>query len=115
MKIASLICAVVLALALSGFAADQPKGKKATLTGELKCAKCALKEGDKCQTVLQVDFGSPGKPSIMTYYLTDNAVAKDFHPKICHETKKGKVTGYIEKGTSKDKFPFFAITIEEIK
>jgi hypothetical protein len=115
MKKASLICAVVLALALPGFAEDQPKGKKATLTGELKCAKCALKEGDKCQTVLQVDFGVPGKPSIVTYYLTDNDVAKNFHPKICHETKKGKVMGYIEKSTSKDKHPFVAITIEEVK
>jgi len=115
MKRASLICAFVLALVASSFAADEVKGKKATLTGELKCAKCALKEGDKCQTVLQVDFGAAGKHSIVTYYLEDNEVAKSFHPNVCHETKKAKVSGFIGKRISKEKYPFTATKIEEVK
>jgi hypothetical protein len=49
------------ALALPAFAAD----KEVTVTGDGKCAKCALKETDKCQNAIQTQEN--GKTT--TYYL----------------------------------------------
>ena len=60
-----------------------------TITGEAKCAKCALKEGDKCQTVIQAE--KDGKT--VNYYCADNAVAEKFHKKVCHDTQKVTATG----------------------
>ena len=44
------VAGLVLALATSSFAAD---GKEVTVKGDGKCAKCALKETDECQNVIQ--------------------------------------------------------------
>jgi uncharacterized protein DUF6370 len=60
-----------------------------TITGDGQCAKCSLKEQDKCQNAIVVDEG--GKK--VTYYLKKNDVAKKFHSKICTEIKKVKATG----------------------
>ena len=60
-KIAPLFAFVaVLGLAMSAMAAEKPAkeaGKEVTLKGTLTCAKCDLKEADKCQTVLVVKDG----------------------------------------------------------
>src|ERR1039457_5115155 len=69
---------LMLALATPTFAAEKPKEK--TITGEAKCAKCMLKETDKCQTVIQVE-GKNGKT--VKYYLADNDVSKAFHENVC--------------------------------
>ena len=83
---ASLAAAfLVLAWTLPARADD----KETTLKGEAKCAKCMLKEGDKCQTVVQVEEN--GKT--VTYYLADNDVAKGFHEDVCKEAKKVTATG----------------------
>ncbi len=71
------------------FGADTPK--EVTITGEAKCAKCALHEGDKCQTVIQTEAG--GKT--VNYYVADNGVAKKFHDNVCHDTKKATATGTV--------------------
>lgn len=97
MKKASLLFSsiaglILLALATPTFAA--PKGKDVTITGQAMCAKCVLKQGDKCRTVLQTE-GKNGK--IVTYYLTDTDAAKDFHEKVCKEAKKVTVTGTSKK------------------
>ena len=56
-KIAPLFAFVaVLGLAMSAMAAKEA-GKEVTLKGTLTCAKCDLKEADKCQTVLVVKDG----------------------------------------------------------
>jgi len=83
---------LVAALAAPVFAAD----KEVTVTGEGKCAKCALKETDKCQNVIQTTEG--GKT--VTYYLAQNAVSKDFHENLCKESRKVTATGTVkeEKG-----------------
>ncbi len=85
---------IVLAVAAPSFAADKEKGKERTIKGEAKCAKCALKEGDKCQTVIQSE-NKNGKT--VTYYLADNEVAKNFHANVCKEAKKVTATGTVKK------------------
>jgi hypothetical protein len=90
---------LLLAFATPTFAADKPKEK--TITGEAKCAKCMLKETDKCQTVIQVE-GKNGKT--VTYYLTDNDVAKAFHENVCKAAKKVTATGTVKKEGEKREF-----------
>lgn len=63
-----------------------------TITGEGKCAKCSLKETEKCQTAVVVE--EDGKK--VTYYLKDNQVSKDFHDNICKTTAKVKATGKVK-------------------
>jgi hypothetical protein len=104
MKKASLVLAAVaglLTLALVTPVIAAEKGKEKTITGEAKCAKCALKQGDKCQTVIQFENKS-GKT--ITYYLADNEVAKDFHAKVCKEAKKVTATGTVAKVDGKQEF-----------
>ena len=104
MKKASLLLTgiaglLLLALATPAFAAD--KGKEKTITGEAKCAKCMLKEGDKCQTVIQFE-NKNGKT--VSYYLVDNDKAKAFHANVCKEAKKVTATGTINKVDGKSEF-----------
>jgi len=80
-----LITVAVLAL---GLTAARAADKEVTLTGEGKCAKCALKKTDTCQNVVEVKDGDKTK----TYYLTGD-VSKAFHKNLCSETAKVKVTG----------------------
>jgi hypothetical protein len=99
---------LLIALATPAVAAD--KSKEKTITGEAKCAKCMLKETDKCQTVIQVE-GKNGKT--VTYYLTDNDVSKAFHENVCKEAKKVTAAGVIKKGDGKKEFT--ASKIELVK
>ena len=79
---------VLFAASAMALAAD----KEVTLTGEGKCAKCALKKADKCQNVVEVKEGE----KTTTYKLTGD-VSKGFHGEICSQTKKVKVTGSLDK------------------
>ncbi len=90
---------MLLGLAVPTFAADSGKGKERTITGEAKCAKCMLKESDKCQTVIQTE-NKKGKT--VTYYLADNDVAKKFHHDVCQEAKKVTATGTVKKVKGKE-------------
>jgi hypothetical protein len=81
----------LLALATPSFADD--KGKEVTITGEGKCAKCILKETDKCQNAIQTT--QDGKK--VTYYLADNDVSKNFHDDLCKEAKKVTATGTVKE------------------
>jgi hypothetical protein len=113
MKKASLLVTsiaglLLLALATPAFAAD--KSKERTITGEAKCAKCMLKETDKCQTVIQVE-GKNGKT--VTYYLADNVVSRGFHENVCKKAKKVTATGVVKKGDGK--LEFTASKIELVK
>ncbi len=92
---------LTLALAIPALAADK------TITGEAKCAKCALKESDTCQTVIQVE-GKNGKTT--TYYLVDNDKAKAFHENICKGPKKVTATGSVKTVDGKKQ-----LTVTEIK
>lgn len=94
------------------FGAKDKPAKERTLTGELKCAKCALKEGDTCQNVLVAE-GKKGKTE--TLYLEQNDVAKKAHEEICKEPKKATVTGTVKKAKGSDKVTLTAAKIEFAK
>src|ERR1043166_4541693 len=83
---------LVTALATSAFAAD----KEVTVTGEGKCAKCALKQADKCQNVIESEEG--GKK--VTYYL-EGKESKAFHENLCKESHKVTATGTVEEKDGK--------------
>jgi hypothetical protein len=90
MKTLRLIITLVTGLALAGLATNalaKDDGKEVTLTGMAMCAKCALHQADKCETVLQVT--TDGKT--VTYHLTGKE-AKDFHKNICEKPEGEKVT-----------------------
>ena len=78
----------LLAATTSLLAAD---AKKVTLTGEGKCAKCAMKETDSCQNAIQVTEN--GKK--VTYYLEGDK-SKEFHSNICKAPKEVKATGTVK-------------------
>ena len=99
---------LLLALATPTLAADKPKER--TITGEAKCAKCMLKEGDKCQTVIQVE-NKKGKT--INYYLVENEVSKAFHQNVCKEAKKVTATGTVKRVEGKNEFT--ASKIELVK
>ena len=81
----------LFALAAPAFAGD----KEVTVTGEGKCAKCILKEGDKCQTVIETKEN--GKT--VKYYVADNEVGKKFADKdaVCEQAKKVTATGTVKE------------------
>jgi hypothetical protein len=85
----------LFALAAPAFAGD----KEVTVTGEAKCAKCILKEGDKCQTVIETKEN--GK--MVKYYVADNKVGKKFNDKdeICEQAKKVTATGTVKEADGK--------------
>jgi RecG-like helicase len=83
--------AVLLAALVSvrTFAADE----NVTITGEGKCAKCALKEAKECQNVIQTQ--KDGRT--VNYYLVANDVSKEFHGKLCKESKKVTASGTVKE------------------
>ena len=101
-----------LLLANSTFAADEKAAPKdRTISGVAQCAKCALHESDKCQSVI-VTENTAGKKT--TYILADTDATKDFHKSICKETKKVSITGHSKKNAD-GKSEFFASKIEDAK
>jgi Family of unknown function (DUF6370) len=87
---------LLAALALPTLAADA--AKEVTITGEAKCAKCALHETKECQTVIQ----SEENGKTVTYYLVGNDAAKAFHKNICEEAHKATATGTVEMKDGKE-------------
>ena len=97
MRAWSMLAGVALVLALVvGLQADD-KGKEVTVKGTITCAKCDLKQADKCATV--VTTKKDGKD--MVYYF-DEASAKKNHAAICKTPKKGTVTGTVSKEGDKN-------------
>jgi hypothetical protein len=81
-----LIAAAAVAFSVTSLQAAE--GKDVKLSGEGKCAKCALKTADKCQNVVEVKDGDKTK----TYYLVGD-VSKAFHKNLCSGTMKVKLEG----------------------
>jgi hypothetical protein len=104
--LAAIVGLFTLAATSSSLAADN--AKEITVTGEAKCAKCALHLTDKCQTVLQTE--KDGKT--ITYYLMGDP-AKEFHETICQGPKKAKATGTVE--TKDGKTELMVSKVEEVK
>ena len=88
---------VLAALLVVGITmAFTPKARAAdakTLTGEGKCAKCALKETEKCQNTVTVKE----RDKSVTYSMVENEVSQDFHSNICKGPKKVKATGTVKE------------------
>ena len=70
----------------------EPAAKDKVVTGVAKCGKCALKESETCQNVIEVKKGNKKT----TYYLADNDVSKAFHKSVCTDSKKVKATLSVE-------------------
>src|SRR5262249_31899843 len=102
-RVSKLLTGIVAGLVLAGLttSAFAEKGKEKTISGEAKCAKCALKETAKCQTVIQTE-GKDGKK--VTYYLVNNDVAKAFHDNVCTGTKKVTAKGTVKEVDGKHEF-----------
>ena len=98
--------AVVLALVVGVQAREE--GKEVTLTGKITCAKCDLKETDKCQTVIKVE--KDGKDVV---YYFDKDGSKKHHGKICTEAKKGKVTGKVVEKDGKKTITVTKVVFED--
>jgi hypothetical protein len=89
----ALAALLVTVLATTAVAAS----KEVTITGEGMCAKCALHETEKCQTVIQTQ--EDGKT--VTYYLAQNKVSKEFHENVCKESHKVTATGTVKEKDGK--------------
>ena len=89
----ALAALLVTVLATTAVAAS----KEVTITGEGMCAKCALHETEKCQTVIQTQ--EDGKT--VTYYLAQNKVSKEFHENVCKESHKVTATGMLKEENGK--------------
>ncbi|MGD0017459.1 MAG: DUF6370 family protein [Verrucomicrobiia bacterium] len=64
-----------------------------TITGNGMCAMCVLKQGTECQTVIQVKEGD----KMVTYYLVNNDVSKNFHHNVCMKRAKVTATGTVKE------------------
>ncbi len=85
-----------------GAAAAAPAAAEVSLSGEMMCGKCSLKETEGCQNVLKVSEG--GKDT--NYYLVHNALSKSNHGKVCKGTAKATVKGTVaEDGGKKSLTP----------
>jgi len=100
---------LLLASTMPTMAADEGAGKKVTITGMGKCAKCALHETDTCQNVIEAD--EHGKK--VTYYLAKNDMSKEFHSNICKESKKVKATGTVKEVDGKKELTVSKIALAE--
>jgi hypothetical protein len=78
------------------------------LYGEGLCAKCELKEIEKCQTAIRVTEGD----CKVFYYAKDNDMAKAFHPKICKSVEPVKAVGNVQE---KDGRRHITLTYIEVK
>ena len=107
--IAGVAGLTLLALTTPVLAADA--GKEITISGQATCAKCGLKEADKCQTVIQTEAKNGTK---VNYYLTDNDVAKNFHENVCQQARKATATGTARKVEGKKGYELTATKISLI-
>ena len=63
-----------------------------TLKGTIMCAKCTLKEGKTCVTVIRVKV----KDKEVTYYLKDKGQKEPYHEEVCGGDKlPGTVVGVV--------------------
>ena len=94
---AAVACAGLLAIASSAQAADA--GKPVTISGNLACAMCILKQKDvkTCTNVVVVKE----KGQDVIYALTDNAVTKPLTMAACEKTLAVKVTGTVAEAGGK--------------
>ncbi len=99
---------VLLAFTTPSLAAQNGGDKEMTITGEAKCAKCALKESAKCETVIEAK-SADGKT--ITYHLAQNDAAKNFHENVCHGPQKVTATGTVKTVAGKQELTVAKIEV----
>ncbi len=104
MKKIAILTIIALGLAPAVFAADQK------LEGEALCAKCQLKEADKCRAAVQIKTAD-GKTETYLSELNDEK-SKELHSEICKGAKPATVEGTV---TEKDGKKVIKITKFEVK
>jgi hypothetical protein len=109
MKNAKLLFTAVAGILVLTYAAPAFTDDEVKVSGEAKCAKCALKEGDKCQTVIETE--KDGKK--VSYYVVDNTVAKEFHKNVCKEAKKVNAVGTVKEVDGKQQLTASKIELAE--
>jgi hypothetical protein len=109
MKNAKLLFVAVTSLLLFATASPARADEETKISGEAKCAKCALKQADKCQTVIESE--KDGKK--VSYYLADNDVAKKFHKNVCQEAKKVTAVGTVKEVDGKQQLTVTKIELAE--
>ena len=85
---------VVMSFCALGISAAHAKGpdKEVSLSGEMVCGHCTLKETKECQNVLKVTEGAKETK----YYLKENEVAKGAHGSVCEGPAKATVKGTVQ-------------------
>jgi hypothetical protein len=87
------VLGIALSLASHLVAADE---KEVTLKGTITCAKCDLKQADKCATVIKVQEGGTD----VVYWFDPASHAKN-HKSVCMDPKAGTVTGTVSEKDGK--------------
>jgi hypothetical protein len=105
-SVGTIALAVVAVLALT-VAVKAEEKKEVTLKGSITCAKCDLKEADKCATVIKV---TEGENKGVFYF--DAKSHKANHKTICQGAKDGTVTGTISE---KDGMKIITVTKVEFQ
>jgi hypothetical protein len=81
------------------------EGKEVTLKGTITCAKCDLKQTDKCHTVIKVE--QDGKDVV---YYFDPASNRKNHSKICTTPTPGTVKGTVSEKDGKKQIKVTKVT-----
>jgi hypothetical protein len=109
MKTMLLALAGSVLLPVSAIAANELPEHHKKLYGEGLCAKCELKETEKCQTAIRVTEGDRK----VFYYAKDNDVAKAFHSKICKSVEPVKAFGNVQEKDGKRHITLTHIEVRE--
>ena len=88
--------------------AEEKDKKEVTLKGTIVCAKCKLKETEKCANAIEVKEGD----KTVVYYFEDKGRGESYHEKICQTPAKGSVTGTV---TEKDKKKYITPSKDGVK
>jgi hypothetical protein len=94
---AALSVVLGLAVMLVVAARVSAEDKEVTLKGTILCAKCELKETEKCTNAIRVK--EDGKEVV--YYFDDKGNKESYHKKICQKTAEGSVTGTVSEKDGK--------------
>lgn len=74
------------------FTLSTAQAEDKTYEGEMSCAKCNLKQADKCEDTLKVGD---------TLYLLEEGGKRKTSEHVCSGTAKAKVTGKVEERDGK--------------
>jgi hypothetical protein len=109
MKNAKLLFVAVTGLLLLGRTSPALADEEIKISGEASCAKCVLKQADKCQIVIEAE--KDGKK--VSYYVVDNAVAKQFHNNVSQQAKKVTAVGTVKEVDGKQQLTASKIELAE--